>query len=50
MPMVVDNLRQKFNMPATMLPIAIITIGYPEETPKEPTERYNPEKVHWGSF
>ena len=50
MPMVVDNLRKKFRMPETMLPVAIITIGYPEETPKQPEDRLNPEKIHWETF
>ena len=48
--MVVDNLRRKFNMPETMLPIAIVTIGYPEEEPKQPEDRFNPDKVHWETF
>lgn len=50
MPAVIDSLREKFNMPENMLPIAIIPIGYPEETPKVPQDRLNPEKIHWGSF
>jgi len=50
MPLVVENLRKKFNMPETMLPVAIVVIGYPEETPKQPEDRLNPAKVHWGSF
>jgi nitroreductase len=50
MPMVIDNLRKRFNMPETMLPIAIVTVGYPEEDPKQPEERFHPEKVHWESF
>jgi len=50
MPMVVENLRKKFNMPENMLPIAIIPIGYPEETPKTPVDRLNEAKIHWGSF
>ena len=50
MPTIVNKLKEKFNMPETMLPIAIIPIGYPEETPKEPADRYNPEKVHWETF
>lgn len=50
MPMVVENLRNKFNMPETILPIAIITIGYPEEAPKTPDDRLKLEKVHWESF
>ena len=50
MPMVMANLRKKFNMPETMLPVAIVPIGYPEETPKQPEERLHLEKIHWGSF
>ena len=50
MPMVIDNLRQKFNMPETMLPIAIVPIGYPEECPNQPDDRLNMAKVHWKSF
>ena len=50
MPMVIDNLREKFNMPENILPIAIIPIGYPEETPKAPADRLNSDKIHWGSF
>ena len=50
MPMVVSNLKEKFNMPETMLPIAIVTIGYPEEEPRAPHERLNMEKIHWEKF
>ncbi len=50
MPLVVENLQQKFNMPETMLPIAIVTVGYPDEEPKQPEDRFNPEKLHWESF
>ena len=50
MPLVVENLQQKFNMPETMLPIAIVTVGYPDEEPKQPEDRFNPDKLHWESF
>ena len=50
MPMVVSALREMFNMPETMLPIAIVTVGYPEEEPKIPQDRLNKEKVHWETF
>lgn len=50
MPMVIENLRKKFNMPENILPIAIVPIGFPEETPKEPEDRLNLEKVHWENF
>ena len=50
MPMVVENLRKKFNMSETMLPVAIVVIGYPDEEPKQPEDRLNLDKIHWGSF
>lgn len=50
MPMVVENLKKKFNMPETMLPVAIVVIGYPDEEPKQPEDRLNPNKIHWNSF
>ncbi|MBR5154277.1 MAG: nitroreductase family protein [Alphaproteobacteria bacterium] len=50
MPMVVSGLREKFNMPETMLPVAIVTIGYPEETPKVPEDRLKKDKVYFETF
>ncbi|MBR2273431.1 MAG: nitroreductase family protein [Alphaproteobacteria bacterium] len=50
MPLVIDNLRKKFNIPGNILPVAIVTIGYPEEKPKTPEDRLNLDKVHWESF
>lgn len=50
MPMVINGIREKFNLPENILPIAIVTIGYPEEEPKAPQDRLNLEKVHWGNF
>jgi len=50
MPMVINGLKEKFNMPETMLPVAIITIGHPEETPKTPDDRLNKNKVYFESF
>lgn len=50
MPMVIENLRKKFNMPETILPIAIVPIGFPEEEPKQPEDRLNLDKVHWETF
>ena len=50
MPMIIGSLKEKFNMPETMLPVAIVTIGYPEEEPKIPQDRLNKEKVYWETF
>ena len=32
---------------APMRPLTIIPVGYPLEEPKQPDNRYNPDKVHW---
>ncbi len=38
-------LSQMFNLPATVLPIAVIALGWPGES-KPPRNRYQPEHVH----
>ncbi|MBQ7304133.1 MAG: nitroreductase family protein [Alphaproteobacteria bacterium] len=47
---IVDGLRKVFNLPENIRPIAIVPIGYPLETPKQPQDRYIPEKVHYGKW
>lgn len=50
MPLVIENLRKKFNMPENILPVAIVTVGYPEEEPKALEDRLKPDKIHWEKF
>lgn len=50
MPLVIENLRKKFNMPENILPVAIVTVGYPEEEPKAMEDRLKLDKVHWEKF
>ena len=50
MPSVINTLREKFNMPETMLPISIVTVGYPDEEPRVPHDRLRLEKIHWEKF
>ena len=47
---VVDALRERLNLPANIRPFAIVPLGYPAETPKQPDDRYNPDKIHWGKW
>lgn len=47
MPSVTKAVSEYLNLPEHIRPVAIIPIGYPAETPKQPQDRYNPEKVHW---
>ncbi len=47
---VVDALRAKLNLPENIRPFAIVPMGYPAETPKQPEDRYDSEKIHWGKW
>ena len=47
---VVDSLKEHLNLPENIRPFAIVTMGYPAETPKQPEGRYKPEKIHWGRW
>ena len=47
---IVDGLRKLFNLPENIRPVAIVPIGYPLETPKQPENRYQTSKVHWGKW
>jgi nitroreductase len=41
----VGHLKQMLALPAHIIPIAVVALGYPGEQP-EPRTRYNPEYVH----
>ncbi len=47
---VVDDLKEYLHLPENIRPFAIVTMGYPGETPKQPDDRYNPDKIHWGKW
>jgi nitroreductase len=47
MPLIIENLQKAFNLPQNMRPVAIIPVGVPLETPKQPQDRYQADKVHW---
>ncbi len=47
---VVNSLSEYLNLPENIRPFAIITMGYPDETPKSPEGRFKPEKIHWGKW
>lgn len=44
---VVDDLKAYLKLPENVRPFAIVTMGYPAETPKQPEGRYKEEKIHW---
>lgn len=50
MPQIIEGVQKYLNLPENIRPLAIIPIGYPAETPKQPEDRYNPAKVHWGKW
>jgi len=47
MPLIIEGVQKYLNLPAHIRPLAIIPVGYPAETPKQPEDRYNLAKVHW---
>ncbi len=47
---IVDSLKENLKLPDNIRPFAIVPLGYPAETPKQPEDRYHPEKIHWGNW
>lgn len=47
---VVDALKEHLNLPENIRPFSIVVMGYPDETPKQPEDRYKPEKIHWSKW
>lgn len=47
---VVDDLKEYLHLPTNIRPFAIVTMGYPDEEPKQPEDRFKPEKIHWGQW
>lgn len=47
MPLVVNGLRELLHLPQHIRPVAVIIMGYPDEQPLQPTDRYSPDKIHW---
>ena len=47
MPKVISGLQEMFNLPESIRPLSIVILGYPKEEPKQPIDRFKPEKIHW---
>lgn len=47
MPKVIAGLQEMFALPDNIRPLSIVILGYPKEGPKQPTDRFKPEKIHW---
>ena len=47
---VVEDVKKMFALPDNIRPLAIITMGYPDETPKQPDNRFSEAKIHWGKW
>ena len=50
MPKVVEGLREMFALPENIRPLSIVVLGYMKDEPKQPTERFKAEKIHWGKW
>lgn len=47
MPKVVAGLQEMFALPDYIRPLSIVVLGYAQEEPKQPTDRFKAEKIHW---
>ena len=47
MPKVIAGLQEMFELPDNIRPLSIVILGYPKEEPKQPTDRFKQEKIHW---
>lgn len=45
----IQNISKLLEIPDHILPVSLISIGYPDEHKKAP-DRYNEEKIHWNKF
>lgn len=45
----VENLRNYFKIPESIIPFSVIALGFPEEEPI-PRKNFNPEKIHIGRY
>ena len=50
MPKVIAGLQEMFALPDNIRPLSIVVLGYPSEEPKQPTDRFKAEKIHWGKW
>lgn len=50
MPKVIAGLQEMFALPDSIRPLSIVVLGYPKEEPKQPTDRFKAEKIHWGKW
>lgn len=46
----VADVAEKFNLPENIKPFSIVVMGYPEGAPREVSERFDAEKIHWGKW
>lgn len=45
----IEPFKKRFNLPAHVMPLALIPIGWPAENPPQP-ERWAPERVHYNGW
>lgn len=42
----VESVKQLLNLPASVIPLSIVPIGYPDEE-KKAADRFNKERIHY---
>lgn len=47
MPEVMGKFSEMFKLPKNIRPFALVALGIPAEEPKQPTDRFSENKIHW---
>lgn len=43
----IEKVIEKFNLPENIKPFSFVVLGYQAAEPKQPEDRFKPEKIHW---
>lgn len=50
MPIFMNGVSKSLSLPENIRPVAIVIVGHPLYEPKQPTDRYKVEKIHWSKW
>jgi nitroreductase len=45
-----EDVKEYFKLPEHIRPFSIVVLGYPEHKPRQPDDREDKSKIHWGSW
>ena len=46
----VKKIQEALKIPEHVIPMAVVVIGYPDEVPAQPTDRFKESKIHYNTY